>query len=358
MTDPWTTPTLLPVRPRTGGGPDGAPAVECDGDRHPLRRHPRRRPAVVRRPTAARCWPCSARTAPARPAPSKPSRATGPSRRARSGCSASTPVATTPPWCPAIGVMLQKGGVYPMLGPAQVLRPLRRLLRRPRGPRRPARPGRPGQPPGARPWRRLSGGEQQRLSPGARPGRPARGALPRRAHRRCRPRGPDRGPRPHRRPARQGTVRPAHHPRAGRGRAGGRPGGHRRPGTATGRGDSGRTGLGDRRRLGPVLHRPGHRHRRHWPPPSARRAPSTRSVPAPTACACRRGPRPRPWWRRWPHGWPGASLSLGDLRTGQSLEEAYLSITGARAQLDRAGDRTSGASERAADGATPAAGRR
>ncbi len=38
---------------------------------------------------------------------------------------------------PRIGVMLQKGGVYPMLGPAQVLDLFAALLRRPRGPRGP-----------------------------------------------------------------------------------------------------------------------------------------------------------------------------------------------------------------------------
>jgi len=62
-----------------------------------------------------------------------------------------------------IGVMLQKGGVYPMLGPAQVLRLFSRYYDDPEDPhelldlvglgavRR-------------TPWRRLSGGEQQRLS--------------------------------------------------------------------------------------------------------------------------------------------------------------------------------------------------
>ena len=59
--------------------------------------------------------------------------------------------------------MLQRGGVYPMLGPRRVLRPLRRLLPDPVpadelldlvGLRAVA----------ATPWRHLSGGEQQRLS--------------------------------------------------------------------------------------------------------------------------------------------------------------------------------------------------
>ncbi len=64
---------------------------------------------------------------------------------------------------PRIGVMLQKGGVYPMLGPAQVLRLFAAYYDDPEDPdallelvglghvRR-------------TPWRRLSGGEQQRLS--------------------------------------------------------------------------------------------------------------------------------------------------------------------------------------------------
>ncbi len=64
---------------------------------------------------------------------------------------------------PRIGVMLQRGGVYPMLGPAQVLELFSRYYRHP-------------EDPGAlldlvglsgvrrTPWRRLSGGEQQRLS--------------------------------------------------------------------------------------------------------------------------------------------------------------------------------------------------
>ena len=60
--------------------------------------------------------------------------------------------------------MLQRGGVYPMLGPRQVLRPLRRLLRRPA-----CRPSDLLDLVGLAavrrtPWRRLSGGEQQRLS--------------------------------------------------------------------------------------------------------------------------------------------------------------------------------------------------
>ena len=112
---------------------------------------------------------------------------------------------------PRIGVMLQRGGVYPMLGSAQVLHLFSRYYDDPEDPdmlielvglgavRR-------------TPWRRLSGGEQQRLVPRSGPGREARGALPRRAHSRRRPRGPPRRPLDHRRPARPGHLRDPHHP--------------------------------------------------------------------------------------------------------------------------------------------------
>ena len=64
---------------------------------------------------------------------------------------------------PRLGVMLQKGGVYPMLGPAQVLHLFAGYYEDPEDPDRlldlvglsAAR---------RTPWRRLSGGEQQRLS--------------------------------------------------------------------------------------------------------------------------------------------------------------------------------------------------
>ena len=64
---------------------------------------------------------------------------------------------------PSIGVMLQKGGVYPMLGPAQVLDLFSRYYDDPEDPV--ALLDRVGLGPVRRtPWRRLSGGEQQRLS--------------------------------------------------------------------------------------------------------------------------------------------------------------------------------------------------
>jgi ABC-2 type transport system ATP-binding protein len=64
---------------------------------------------------------------------------------------------------PDIGVMLQKGGVYPMLGPAQVLELFSRYYEDPED------PGELLEAVGLSsvrrtPWRRLSGGEQQRLA--------------------------------------------------------------------------------------------------------------------------------------------------------------------------------------------------
>jgi ABC-2 type transport system ATP-binding protein len=64
---------------------------------------------------------------------------------------------------PRIGVMLQKGGVYPMLGPAQVLRLFAAYYDDPEDPD--ALLDQVGLTHVRRtPWRRLSGGEQQRLS--------------------------------------------------------------------------------------------------------------------------------------------------------------------------------------------------
>ncbi|HEY5108220.1 MAG TPA: ABC transporter ATP-binding protein [Acidimicrobiales bacterium] len=64
---------------------------------------------------------------------------------------------------PRIGVMLQKGGVYPMLGPAQVLHLFASYYDDPEDPD--ALLDQVGLGDARRtPWRRLSGGEQQRLS--------------------------------------------------------------------------------------------------------------------------------------------------------------------------------------------------
>ena len=112
-------------------------------------------------------------------------------------------------------------------------------------------------------------------------------------------------------------------------------------GRGAGRGLAGRAGLGHRRRLRPVLHRAGHRHRA---PSAARR------IGGPGAAVDRGAARVVP--ARPPAGAAAPAvvaalagwlaerdLSLGDLRTGQSLEEAYLAITGARGAATRRRDR-------------------
>jgi len=64
---------------------------------------------------------------------------------------------------PRIGVMLQRGGVYPMLGPARILHLFSRYYDDPEDPDRLIEQA--GLASVSRtPWRRLSGGEQQRLS--------------------------------------------------------------------------------------------------------------------------------------------------------------------------------------------------
>ncbi len=183
---------------------------------------------------------------------------------------------------------------------------LRRLLRRPRGPGRPAGPGR-ADPRRADALAPAVRGRAAAPLPRPGPRRPTRGPLPRRADRRRRPRGSHRGPGPHRRPAGQGAVRPAHHPRTGRGRAPGRPGRHRRPGPATGRGVTRRAGLGHGGRVGPLLHRPRHRYGR----PGRRRRPGRlgrpRSARVPTASACPPEPTRRRSSPHSPAGWPSAT---------------------------------------------------
>ncbi len=189
-----------------------------------------------------------------------------------------------------VGVMLQRGGVYPMLGPRRVLAPLRRLLPGARPGRRAARPGRPAQrrrhalapPLGRRAATALAG---------LGPGRAARGGLPRRADGRRRPRGPPRRARRGGRAEGEGRLRRPHHPRAGRGREDGGP--HCDP-------------LGRPRRAGGHAARP---HRRAPGPaadadaagssPSAHPPPSTSS---PWRAPSARGPRP-PRQRRAATGW-------------------------------------------------------
>ena len=98
------------------------------------------------------------------------------------------------PASPRIGVMLQRGGVYPMLGPRRVVELFAGYYHDPEptddlldlvGLRRRR----------ATPWRHLSGGEQQRLVAGPGAGRTARGGVPGRADRRRRPRGAGRAAR-------------------------------------------------------------------------------------------------------------------------------------------------------------------
>ncbi len=111
----------------------------------------------------ARCWRCSGPTAPARPAPSRPSRDTGGSDGGSVRVLGLDPAADhAGAGAPHRGDAAD-GGRLPdaRLGPGPP--PLRPLLRRPRGPRRLLELV--GLASVRRtPWRRLSGGEQQRLS--------------------------------------------------------------------------------------------------------------------------------------------------------------------------------------------------
>ena len=73
------------------------------------------------------------------------------------------PVADHAKLTPRIGVMLQKGGVYPGIRPVEAVRLFASFYESPEGPA--GLLDRLGLTPVARtPWRRLSGGEQQRLS--------------------------------------------------------------------------------------------------------------------------------------------------------------------------------------------------
>jgi ABC-2 type transport system ATP-binding protein len=73
------------------------------------------------------------------------------------------PIRDHPALVPRIGVMLQQGGVYPMLGPTRILHLFSRYYDDPEDPDRLIE--QVGLASVSRtPWRRLSGGEQQRLS--------------------------------------------------------------------------------------------------------------------------------------------------------------------------------------------------
>ena len=231
--------------------------------------------------------------------------------------------------------MLQHGGVYPMLGPGPGPAAVRRLLRRPRGPRRPARPGGPGRG-GPHPVAAAVGRRAAAPVAGPGPGGPARGGLPRRAHRRGRPRGP------HRR-ARDSS------PTCGTGGSA-----WCSPPTSWPRPSGWPTTWSSSTRAAcwPRARRPSWRRARRtapsgsppvrastpppWPRPSAR----ARVVDEERPGAYRLLPRPappRPAVVAALAGWLAErDLSLGDLRTGQSLEEVYLAITGARPRPSRA----------------------
>ena len=176
-------------------------------------------------------------------------------RPARSACSGSTrrrPRGLTG----RMGVMLQRGGVYPMLGPRRALdlfagyypdpMPTDELLDLVGLRAVAATPVAP--PLGRRAAAAVAG-------PG--PDRPARGGLPRRADRRRRPRGPPGHPRRGGRAEGRGRVRAPHHPRAGRGRAAGRP--HRDLSGRPGGGSRARPHRAGRRR---PMDRPRSRHLR------------------------------------------------------------------------------------------------
>ena len=254
---------------------------------------------------------------------------------------------TTRALVPRIGVMLQRGGVYPMLGPAQVLHLFAAYYDDPEDPD--ALLDLVGLGDARRtPWRRLSGGEQQRLSLAlALVGRPEVLFLDE----------PTAGVDPEGRLVVRDLIAAQRdrglcvllttHELAEAERLADQVViiDH---GRMLAEGTPAELAVGHGRRLGPVLHRPGHRQRRRLAaavgPGASVVGGASRRLPAPGP----RGPRPRPWWPRWPAGWPTGDLALGDLRTGQSLEEAYLAITGARdgPEPEHDGRRPAGAGRR------------
>ncbi len=234
-----------------------------------------------------------------------------------------------------IGVMLQTGRRLPHARTGPGAAPVRPLLRRRRGPRRTAGPRRPDPCPAHAVAAAVRGGAAATV-PGPGPGGEAPGAVPRRTHGRGGSRRASGGARDRRRPARQGPLRDPDHPRAGRGGAPGRPRGHHRPRPPPGRGVPGRAGLGHGRRLRTVLHPAGPRHGALATAvgggttvteerPGAYRLVPPAGLSSPAVVATLAG-----WLAE-------RDLSLGDLRTGQSLEEAYLAITGARGGADLPG---------------------
>ncbi len=243
---------------------------------------------------------------------------------------------------PHIGVMLQKGGVYPMLGPAQVLHLFARYYDHAEDPEamldlvglRAVR---------RTPWRRLSGGEQQRLALAlALVGKPQVLFLDE----------PTAGVDPEGRIMVRDVIadqrdrgicviltthelaeaeRLADHVviiDRGRILAEGSPA-ELASGTADGSIRFSTRPALDTAALAAALDRER---------PSTRAGPtavaprSPRSVPGPTDWFPRPAPPAPPWWPCWPDWLAERDMALGDLRTGHSLEEAYLSITGARGE--------------------------
>ena len=206
---------------------DAVPALQVTGltvRYGPVGTPRRRRRSAPRRRTRARWSWYWARTAPARPRRWRAWRDTAGRSAARCASSVSIPSPTTHALTGHIGVMLQRGGVYPMLGPRRALDlfagyypdpvPTDELLELV-GLRAVATHAL------APPLRR--GAAAALLGLGV--DRAARGGLPRRTDRRRRPRGTRRHPRRRGRAEGERGLHPPHHPRAGRSGAGG--GSHR-----------------------------------------------------------------------------------------------------------------------------------
>ena len=231
--------------------------------------------------------------------------------------------------------MLQDGGIDNRTTAREVLRLYARFYRDPEDPDRLLEAVDLGQAAGTR-YRRLSGGEKQRLALAlALLGRPG-AAGPRRADRGHGPGGEAGDPRAHRRPARGGHDDPADDARARRRRAAGRPGRRPRPrttGRARARRPSSRAAA--RRACTCACRARSRTARRPTSPRSSGASPaggrsSRRAVarrPGPTTSRTLDGRRARDSSRRWRPGASPGTSSLVELRTGAaSLEERYLEL--------------------------------